>query len=185
MALGIAAAVAAAATVASTAYKMSQGAPDAAETTTKLEFPEETRALFGTLEKPLIKGLQADQQSTIGPFLGTDRYSNWGVDATYGQAPAVAERAAKKAAPAMGVSDLGPAFESVRGLQPEFVQALRELTLARGQQVNSVVPPGYGQFLSPATHSQTTQPGPSAFDTGFQAAGSLANIAAAYYGVGG
>ena len=144
--------------------------------TSRLEFPEETRRLFQDIEEPLLQGSLDEQSALLAPFMGGFRPQPF-LQETYGQAPTMALGAARRNAKESGIGDLGSVFESVRGLQPEFIEALRELVLQRGQGIQAIVPPGYGQFLSPSTFTQQSGGGPSAYDTGFQIAGSAANFA--------
>lgn len=174
-----AAAIAAAVTIGTTAYSASKGTPEITSTSS-LEFPEETRRLFQDIEEPLLKGSLEEQASLLMPLLGGFRTRDAAAQ-RFGASQGIPMAAARTGAKRAGITDLGPSFEAVQGLQPELLAALRDLALARGQQITTVVPPGYGQFLSPQTFTQQSGGGPDAFQTGFQIAGSLANIAGAYY----
>jgi hypothetical protein len=156
-----------------------KGGPKTTSTST-LEFPEETRRLFQNIELPTLAAAQGEQQNLINPFLGGGPLASPFLTQQYGSAPVTAMGAAKHSAATTGLGDLGPVQEGVGGLTPELFANLQNLVLARGAQVNSVVAPGYGQFLSPATHTQTDTPGPSPFAVGFQVAGSLAGAGNTY-----
>lgn len=162
--------------VATTAYSASQSSDQlTSSSSSQLEFPEETRRLFQDVEKPLLEGSLQEQSSLLSPFLGGFRTSPF-VKQQYGGTTDIAKSATRKGASQAGLGDLGPAFENIEGLSPELIGALQGLVTARGQQINTVVPAGYGQFLSPATFSQTSGAGPNAFQTGFQLAGSTAQL---------
>lgn len=171
------AAVGAVATIASVA----SGGNRQTSTSSQLEFPDETRRLFQDVEEPILSGNLNEQSALLQPFLGGFKPEQ-AQAAGFGGPQALVEGAARKGAKTADIGDLGPIFEDTSGISPALINALRSLVLQRGAAVNSVVPPGYGQFLSPSTFSQTSQSGPSAFDKGFQIAGSLANIAGAYFG---
>lgn len=174
----IAAATVAVATVATTATTLAKGGPKASQTSS-VEFPEETRRLFQDIEAPILEGAQDEQSSLLAPFLGGFKNDNFAAS-QFGGAKPVVEAATRKGAEVAGIDDLGPAFENINGLTPELLKALSQLTLQRGAQVNTVVPPGYGQFLSPNTFVQSSSDGPSPFETGFQVAGSLAGAVGAF-----
>jgi hypothetical protein len=153
--------------------------------TSKLEFPEETRRLFQDIEEPLLKGSLGEQQSLLLPLLGSFNtreaaQQRLGTARTNSLVLAASQRGATSA----GITDFGPIEESTFGLSPELLEGLKQLVLQRGQQINTVVPPGYGQFLSPSTFTQqkNESPGPDEFQTGFQIAQGLANVAGAFYG---
>ena len=146
--------------------------------TSTLEFPEETRRLFQGLEEPLLQGSFAEQASILAPLLAGFR----GRDASqqrFGAPTGLIESAARRGASQAGVTDFGSMFENIQGLSPQLMAALQQLTVARGAQINTVVPAGFGQFFSPQTFTQQKTEGPSAFETGAQLAGSLASIYAA------
>lgn len=180
MAAIIAAAIGAAALIGTTAYSASQGTPDTTTTQT-LEFPEETRRLFQDIEEPLLRGSLEEQASLLMPLLGGFRTRDAAAQ-RFGASQDIPFASARTGAKRAGVTDLGSSLEAVQGLQPELLAALRDLALARGQQLTTVVQPGYGQFLSPQTATQQSGGGTDAFQVGFQAAGGLASIAGAYYG---
>lgn len=169
------AAVGAISTIAGAASKKGQTSTSSSQ----LEFPDETRRLFQDVEQPILSGNLQEQGALLQPFTGGFKPDQAQAAGFTGAQPIV-ENAARKGANIAGFGDLGPIFEDTAGISPVLINALRGLTLSRGAQVNAVVPPGYGQFLSPSTFTQTSQSGPSAFDTGFQVAGSLASVAAAY-----
>lgn len=172
-------AAAAALGLGSTIYGAVKGPPET-ETTQRLEFPEETRRLFQDIEEPLLKGSLREQAALLMPFLGGFRTRDAAAQRS-GASQDIPFAAARTGAKRAGITDLGPSFEAVQGLQPELLAALRDLALARSQQITTVVPPGYGQFLSPQTFTQQSGGGPDAFQTGFQIAGSLTNIVGAFY----
>lgn len=174
MVVAAAAAVAAVATVASTAYSLSKKGGGASSTTTQqLEFPEETRRLFQDVELPLLQGSQQEQSQLISPFFGGSRTTPF-IGQQYG-APAVnvALAAGRRGAKDAGIGDLGPLYENVAGLSPEFLESLRSLVVQNAAQRTTAVPAGYGQFLSPSTFTSTEGAGPDAFQTGLQIAGAL------------
>ena len=143
--------------------------------TSRLEFPEETRRLFQGLEEPLLQGSFGEQANLLAPLLAGFR----GRDASqqrFGAPTGLITAAAKKGASQAGITDFGSIFEGIQGLSPELMAALQQLAVARGTQINAVVPPGFGQFLSPQTFTQQKSEGPGAFETGAQLATSLASI---------
>ena len=147
--------------------------------TSTLEFPEETRRLFQGVEEPLLSSSFGEQANILAPLLAGFR----GRDAAqqrFGAPTGLIESAARRGASQAGVTDFGSIFEGLQGLSPELMAALQQLTVARGSQVNAVVPPGFGQFLAPQTFTQQKSEGPSAFESGAQIAGSLASIYGAY-----
>jgi hypothetical protein len=146
--------------------------------TQKVEFPAETRRLIQDVEFPLLEGALGEQRATFAPFLQGRRADSF-LQGGFGSAPKIAQAAARRGAKTAGVRDLGPTMERLKGLQPEFIQALRELVLQRGAQTRSIVPPGFGTFLSPTTRTETSGTGPDAFETGFSIAGNAAKIFAA------
>lgn len=154
--------------------------------TSKLEFPEETRRLFQDVEEPLLKGSLGEQAALLGPLLGGFRTRD-AVAQQLGTARAhsMALSAAQRGGESAGITDFGPIEDSLQGLSPELLASLKQLVLQRGAKINTVVPSGYGQFLSPSTFSQTTGAGPDEFHTGFQIASGLASIAGAFAGGGG
>src|SRR6185295_4419784 len=83
--------------------------------TSKLEFPEETKRLFQDVEKPLLQGSLDEQAGLLSPFLGGFRTSPF-VQGEYGGVGNVAKSATRKAASQSSVDDLGPAFENIEGL---------------------------------------------------------------------
>ena len=142
--------------------------------TSRLEFPEETRRLFQGLEEPLLQGSFAEQASILSPLLAGFR----GRDASqqrFGAPTGLIESAARRGASQAGVTDFGPISEDIQGLSPQLMAALQQLAVARGTQINSVVPVGFGQFLSPQTFTQQRTEGPSAFETGLQFASTFAS----------
>ena len=170
MAFYVAAAAAVLSTVASVA---SQGGRETTSTSS-LEFPEETRRLFQGLEEPLLGASFGEQANILAPLLGGFR----GRDASqqrFGAPTGLIESAARRGASQAGVTDFGPMFENIQGLSPELMAALQQFAVARGTQINSVVPAGFGQFLSPQTFTQQGTEGRSAFESGFQIAGGLAS----------
>lgn len=173
-------AAAAAVSIGVAAYSASKGAPGGGKTS--VDFPESTIRLFQDVEAPILSGGIAEQQALISPFLGSFRPETQGfLTQQYGQVPNVALAAARKGAESAGISDLGPLYENVGGLQPEFLSAMKELVLQRGAGLQAIVPAGYGQFLSPSTFVQGgTGGGADSFQTGFQIAGALTNVAQAY-----
>jgi hypothetical protein len=175
------AAVGAVSTIASVA---SGGNKQTSSSSSQLEFPDETRRLFQDVEEPILSGSLNEQSSLLQPFLGGFKPGQ-AKEAGFGGLKDIVQGATRKGGQTAGVNDLGPIFEDTAGLPPALINALRSLVLQRGASLNSVVPAGYGQFLSPSTFTQSTQAGPSAFDSGFQIAGSLANVAGAYYGKAG
>ena len=178
-----AAAIAAAAAIGTTAISAATADSDANQvtSTTKREFPEETRRLFQDIEEPLLKGSLEEQASLLIPLLGGFRTRDAAAQ-RFGASQGIPMAAARIGAQQAGITDLGASFEAVQGLQPELLAALRDLALARGQQIQTVVPPGYGQFLSPQTFTEQSGGSPDAFQTGFQIASGLANIAGALSG---
>lgn len=146
--------------------------------TSRLEFPEETRRLFQGIEEPLLQSSFAEQINLLAPLLagfrGRDVYTQ-----RFGAPTALVEGAARRGASQAGVTDFGPIFEGIQGLSPELIAALQQLAIARGAQINAVIPPGFGQFLSPQTFTQQKTEGPSPFEAGFGIAGSLAQIGSA------
>lgn len=176
------AAIAAAATVASTAYSLSKGAggTPTSTSTQSLEFPEETRRLFQDVEEPLLKDSLSQQSSLMSPFLGGNAQFPF-LQSTFGQPPAnLALAAGKRGAKDAGITNLGPLTESLGGLPTQFVENLRQLVLQNAAQRTTVVPPGYGQFLAPATFSQTQGAGPDPLQTGFQLAASIGTVASKF-----
>lgn len=152
------------------------------KSTTQLEFPEETRRLIGDVEFPLLEGFQGEQAGFLGPLLGDRSTFAPFLGAQFGGTVGpITQAAARRGAQDAGVTDLGPMFESLYGLSPELLQSLRELALQRGAQVKSVVPPGFGTFLSPSTSTTTSGTGPSAFETGFGLAGALTPIVGSFF----
>lgn len=152
-------------------------------TTSKLEFPEETRRLFQDIEEPLLKGSLNEQAALLAPLLGgfnTQEAAQQKLGIA--QARSMALSAAKHAGPSAGITDFGPIEESLQGLSPELLESLKQLVLQRGAKIQTVVPAGYGQFLSPSTFTQQSGGGPDEFQTGFQIASGLASVAGAYYG---
>ena len=153
-------------------------------TTQSVEFPEETRALFQNIEEPLLRGSQQELSALLMPLLGGFRTRD-AANQQLGTArtQSMALTAAKHSGQQSGLTDFGPLMESTQGLQPELLAALQQLALQRGQQSNAVVPPGYGQFLSPQTQTQQSGGGGGdSFGTGFQIAQGLASVAGAYFG---
>ena len=180
MALTAAAIAAAAITLGAGIANAVKGSPDI-KTTQSLEFPEETRRLFQDIEEPLLKGSLEEQAALLMPLLGGFR-TRGDAAQRFGASQGIPLAASRIGAKRAGITDLGSSFEAVQGLQPELLAALRDLTLARGQQITTAVPSGYGQFLSPQTFTQQSGGGQDAFQTGFQIAQGLGNIAGAYYG---
>jgi hypothetical protein len=182
MALIAAAAIAGAATLGSGIAQATSGGRQTTSTSS-LEFPEETRRLFQGLEEPLLQGSFAEQANLLAPLLAGFR-GRGALQQRFGAPAQLVTSAARRGATQAGISDFGPIFEGIGGLSPELIAALQQLTVARGAGVQAVVPPGFGQFLSPQTFTQQKTEGPSAFESGFQIAGSLAQIGGAYYGRG-
>ena len=150
-------------------------------TTSGVEFPEETRRLFQHTELPILQGSLMEQNAMVAPFLGGNRNLDF-LTSMYGQPPVnMATHAATRSAQDQDMTDLGPLFETLGGLQPEFLAALQSLVLQRGQQSTAIVPAGYGQFLSPSTFSQQSG-GVDPYQSGFQIAGALANVGSSYFG---
>ena len=177
-----AAAIAAAITIGTTAYSASQGAPEISSTS-RLEFPEETRRLFQDIEEPLLRGSLQEQEALLGPLLGGFRTRD-AAQQQLGTAKAhsMALTAAQRGGESAGITDFGPIEESLQGLSPELLASLKQLVLQRGQKIQTVVPAGYGQFLSPSTSTQQSGGGQDEFQTGFQIASGLASVAGAFYG---
>lgn len=179
----IAAVVAAAATVAGVASTIARGKPkpgDLGGQTSTLEFPEETRRLIGDIEFPQITAALGEQTNLLGGLLGgsgTNPFIQNQFGARSGQA---AQSAFKRGAKDAGVQDLS-GLDSLSALSPQLVEAIRSLTLQNAAQRTTVVPAGFGPFLSPSTFTATST-NSSPFDTGFQLAGSLASLGGAAYG---
>lgn len=148
--------------------------------TSKLEFPEETRRLFQDVEEPLLRGSLQEQLAFLAPLLGGFRTRDAAQTQLKTARPhAMALSAAQRGAQSAGITDFGPIEESLQGLSPELLESLKQLVLQRGQQISTAVPAGYGQFLSPQTFTQQTGGGPDEFQTGFQIAQGLASITSA------
>ena len=152
-------------------------------TTSKLEFPEETRRLFQDIEEPLLRGSLQEQEAFLGSILGGFRTRDaaqrrLGGARTHSLALSAAQRGGESA----GITDFGPIEESLQGLSPELLASLKQLVLQRGSKINTVVPAGYGQFLYPSTFTQQSGGELDEFQTGFQIASGLASVAGAYFG---
>lgn len=161
-----------------------QGGGNQQTSTSKLEFPEETRRLFQDVEEPLLRGSLGEQQALLAPLLSGFRTREVAQQQLgTARAQSLALTAAKRGAESAGITDFGPIEESLQGLSPELLEGLKQLVLQRGHRINTVVPPGYGQFLAPSTFTQQqSSGGPDAFQTGLQIASGLASIAGAYFG---
>ncbi len=142
------------------------------------EFPEETRRLIQSTEFPLLADFLGQQAATTQPFLGGAATSPF-VNQQYGQAaPNLALAAGREGAAQGGISDFGPINEETSGMAPQLVAALRQLTLARGAQTQSVIQPGYGNFLAPSSFNiSAKQKEFNPFKTGFDLASGFTNIA--------
>lgn len=151
--------------------------------TSRLEFPEETRRLFQDVEEPLLRGSLQEQEALLTPLLGGFQ-TREAAEQKLGtkRAQTMAYTAAQRAGESAGITDFGPIQDSLQGLSPELLAGLKQLVLQRGAKIQTVVPAGYGQFLSPSTFTQQSSPGQDEFQTGFQIASGLASIAGAYYG---
>lgn len=172
VAVGVAA-VGVATTVATTASK--GGKQKTSQTTSQPEFPDVTRQIIQDTEFPLLQSNIQEQLGLLKQFApGQSPF----LSQQYGQGPiGTALGAAERGAKTAGVGDLGPVFENTFGLQPEFLDTLKQLVLQRGAQTKTVVGPGYGSFLAPGGQSTTTQAGASPVETGFQLASSLGQVA--------
>ncbi len=172
---------AAAVTVIGTVVSAATAGDPTSQTTSQSqpEFPEVTRRIIGDVEFPLLRsGIQ--EQTNLGLAFAPGALDTTGILGRRTEGPMQAvQSAATKGAETAGISDLGPIFENVFGLQPEFLESLRTLVMQRGAQTRGVVSPGFLPFLQPARTSQstTTQAGPSAVETGFALASNLGKIA--------
>ena len=151
--------------------------------TSRLEFPEETRRLFQDIEEPLLKGSLSEQEALLMPLLGGFN-TREAAEQKLGtkRAQTIAYTAAQRAGESAGITDFGPIEESLQGLSPELLASLKQLVVQRGAKINTVVPAGYGQFLAPSTFTQQKGPEADSFQTGFQIMSGLASVAGAYYG---
>ena len=149
------------------------------KTTQELEFPAESRQLIQDVELPLLEGNRREQDALMIPFLQGNAGSPF-INEQFGNMPNLVDAAARKGAKSQGINDLGPTMEGVRSLSPELVAALKELAFQRSAQTRTVVPPGYGTFLSPQTNVSQEGGSGQAFQTGFSIAQGLTSIAGAY-----
>ena len=175
-------AIAAAGTIAS-GISAATGGGRETTSTSRLEFPEETRRLFQGLEEPLLQSSFGEQANILAPLLAGFRGHELRQQ-RFGAPTGLIESASRRGASQAGITDFGSMFETMQGLSPELIAALQQLAITRGTQVNAVVPPGFGQFLSPQTFTQQNTGAPSAFESGFQIAGNLAQIGGAFFGGG-
>lgn len=184
MVVAVAAIVAAAATVGGVALSAGKGGQQL-NTTSQLEFPEETRRLIGDIEFPQLASAIGEQTSLLGSgILGGGAPSPF-AQQQYGARPlAAAQAGLKRGAQDAGVTDLGTGTEALGGISPQLIQAIRTLALQNAAQRTSVVPAGYTPFLSPSTFTSTST-NASPFETGFALAGGAANIAGGFFGSSG
>ncbi len=141
------------------------------------EFPEETRRLIQSTEFPLLADFLGQEAATTQPFGGAA--TSPFVAQQYGQAaPNLALAAGRESAAQGGIGDFGPISEETSGMAPQLINALRQLTLARGAQTQSVIQPGYGNFLAPSSFNiSAKQREFNPFKTGFDLASGFTNIA--------
>lgn len=178
----VAAVVVAAAAVGGTVLSATKGGGGGGSLTqtSQLEFPEETRRLLQDIEFPQLASALGEQTGLLGPLLGQPAGLNQNLQA-YGQGPVgTAKAATRTGAKQAGITDLGPAFESLGALSPELVAAIQSLALQNAGQRTTAVPTGYGPFLSPSTFTQTSGGGADPYQTGFQLAGAIGNAGLAF-----
>lgn len=160
------------ATAISTGTALAGGGNDQT-TTSRVNFPPETRNLIGGVEFPLLAGAIDEQSALLGPLLAGQPFAAQTAGQFGTRVPNTVRSAARTGAQTAGIGDLGPVFDDINVLQPQLLGALRSLALQRGAQSTSVVPPGFQPFLAPSTSQKTEGGGPGAFETGFQLAGTL------------
>lgn len=184
MSFAITAVAIAAAGVGLSAYEASQSGKQAkkSQSKTQAQFPPAARELMQDVEFPLLRQNLQEQTGLVQQFApGQDAFQQM-----FGRAPIqTALGAAEKGAKSTGLGDLGPVFENTFGLQPEFLETLKQLVLQRGAQTRAIVAPGYGSFLAPAGQSTTTQTAQGApIETGFALAQSLGSLASTAHTAG-
>lgn len=171
--------------VATQASAESPGTPSSTgQSSTKLEFPKETRELFQNVEEPLLQSSQQQLQSQLSPLLGGFQTRDQAQQKLgTARAGSMALSAAKHAGAGSGITDFGPIEDSLQGLSPQLLASLKQLVLQRGAHINTVVPPGYGPFFNPSSSSSSTstQAGASPYATGFGIAQGIGNVAGAYF----
>jgi len=171
--------------IAATAYGVASSASAdkyTSQSTSKQEYPQETKDLFSDVEKPMLTGSTAEQSGILSPLLAGSPYAQFLMQQYGKSAGANANAAVGQGAKTAGVSDTGQAQLDLEGLPPVLLNALKQLAFQNASQRTTAVPAGYGNFLAPGQTSQTT--GGRDIDpttTGFQLAGGLTNLAGSVY----
>jgi hypothetical protein len=159
--------------------KNQKGSGGKSTSTSEQVYPEQTTQLFRDVEKPLLQGSQAEQQSMLQPFISGSPYSDFLMQ-QYGSSSAkLAQGAVKAGGASAGIADTGQGQLDLQGLPPVLVNALKQLAFQNASQRTTAVPAGYGNFLAPSTSTKSESTGAKQdpVATGFALGSSVAGLA--------